>query len=172
LRKNSSGLSRTVHDYIATLAFVTAPPAIFQRRENVTFKLRATNSGVARWPAIGAPDTKGIVRLGAHLLSADEEEVEWDGGRAILPRDLEPGESAEMEFVSRAPNDPGNYIIEFDMVADTSPGSKISVRAFCRTISLSLDYFFAFSATEYCVSSQVSFNVPPPAGFFSIAMVN
>ena len=117
-RKRSSGASRTVHDYIATLAFAAARPAIFQPGEHVNFKVRATNSGVARWPAVGAPETKGIVRLGAHLLSANEEEVEWDAGRAILPRDLEPGESAEIEFVFRAPNDPGNYIIEFDMVAE------------------------------------------------------
>jgi hypothetical protein len=26
--------------------------------------------------------------------------------------------SAEIEFAFRAPNDPGNYIIEFDMVAE------------------------------------------------------
>ena len=60
----------------------------------------------------------GIVRLGAHLLGADEEELNWDGGRAILPRDLNPGESAEIEFVFRAPEQPGDYIIEFDMVAE------------------------------------------------------
>jgi tRNA (mo5U34)-methyltransferase len=117
-RKGASGASHTVHDYVATLEFTAAPPAIFQPGENVAFKLRATNSGHARWPAMGPPETKGIVRLGAHLLRADEEELNWDGGRAILPHDLEPGESAEIEFVFRAPNNPGSYIIEFDMVAE------------------------------------------------------
>jgi hypothetical protein len=117
-RKTSAGVQATVHDYVASLAFAAAPRSIFQPGEQVNFTVRTTNSGGARWPSIGAPETKGIVRLGAHLLRADEEEIEWDGGRAILPRDLEAGETAEIDFVFRAPNDAGNYIIEFDMVAE------------------------------------------------------
>ena len=117
-RKDSSAVSRTVHDYVASLTFAAPPPTVVQPSETVVFKLRATNSGHARWPAIGAAETKGIVRLGAHLLRADEEEVNWDGGRAVLPRDLAPGETADIEFVFRAPQQPGDYIIEFDMVAE------------------------------------------------------
>jgi len=117
-RKNPSAVSSSVHDYVATLAFSAAPPARVQAGETITFNLRATNSGRARWPAVGAPETKGIVRLGAHLLGADEAELNWDGGRAILPRDLSPGETAELEFVFRAPEKSGDYIIEFDMVAE------------------------------------------------------
>ncbi|HEX4631050.1 MAG TPA: DUF1698 domain-containing protein [Chthoniobacterales bacterium] len=117
-RKSSSGVRRTVHDYVATISFTAPPPPTFTAGELITFRLGVTNSGHARWPAVGAPETKGIVRLGAHLLGADEEELNWDGGRAILPRDLSPGEGAEIEFVFRAPNDPGSYIIEFDMVAE------------------------------------------------------
>jgi hypothetical protein len=55
------------------------------------------------WPATGPPETKGIVRLGAHLLRGDEEEV---------------GESAEITFVTRAPEQSGAYIIEFDLAAE------------------------------------------------------
>jgi tRNA (mo5U34)-methyltransferase len=117
-RKNPSAVSASVHDYVATLAFSATPPAIIPAGETVTVKLHATNSGRARWPALGAPETKGTVRLGAHLLRADEEELNWDGGRAILPRDLAPGETAELEFVFRAPEKPGDYIVEFDMVAE------------------------------------------------------
>ena len=116
-RKDPSSVSRTVHDYVATLTFLSPPPTVLQPNESVVFKLRATNSGHARWPAVGAPETKGIVRLGAHLRRSDEEEVNWDGGRAILPHDLAPGETAEIEFAFRAPQT-GDYIIEFDMVAE------------------------------------------------------
>jgi hypothetical protein len=77
-----------------------------------------TNSGRTSWPATGGPATKGIVRLGAHLLRSDEEEVNWDYGRAPLPRDLAAGESAEIEFTTRAPEKPGAYILEFDLVAE------------------------------------------------------
>ena len=117
-RKGTSTVPRTVHDYVAGIAFVSAPRETLRPGENVTFNLRVTNSGHARWPAAGAPETKGIVRLGAHLLGADEEELQWDCGRAILPRDLAPGETADLEFAFRAPPKPGHYIVEFDMVAE------------------------------------------------------
>jgi tRNA (mo5U34)-methyltransferase len=117
-RKSPDAAPTSVHDYVATLAFLAAPPSTVSASETVTFDLRVTNCGRARWPALGAPETKGIVRLGAHLLRADEEEVHWDGGRAALPRDLAPGETAELEFVFRATDKTGAYIIEFDMVAE------------------------------------------------------
>jgi hypothetical protein len=117
-RKGTSTVPPTVHDYVAAIAFVSAPRETLRPGENVTFNLRVTNSGHARWPAAGALETKGIVRLGAHLLGADEEELQWDCGRAILPRDLAPGETADLEFVFRAPPKPGHYIVEFDMVAE------------------------------------------------------
>jgi tRNA (mo5U34)-methyltransferase len=117
-RKSSSGGARHVHDYVAALSFPTAPPRTVSAGEGMTFKVRATNAGRASWPAVGAPETKGIVRLGAHLLGPDEEELDWDSGRAVLPRDLAPGETADLEFVFRAPEEAGDYIIEFDMVAE------------------------------------------------------
>ena len=117
-RKNPSRVSPSVHDYVATLAFAAAPPVKVQPGEVVTFKLRVTNTGRAHWPAVGGPETKGVVRLGAHLLGDDEEELNWDGGRATLTRDLPPGQMTEVEFVFRAPQKAGAYIIEFDMVAE------------------------------------------------------
>jgi tRNA (mo5U34)-methyltransferase len=117
-RKSSSGIPISVHDYIAAVAFSSTPPSTLSAGKTVSFNLRVSNCGRAHWPALGAPETKGIVRLGAHLLRADEEEVNWDGGGAALPRDLAPGETAELEFVFRAPEQAGAYIIEFDMVAE------------------------------------------------------
>jgi hypothetical protein len=62
------------------------------------------------------PETIG--RFGAHLLRGDEEELNWDCGRAALPRDLAPGETTDLEFIFRASKEPGDYILEFDMVAE------------------------------------------------------
>ena len=117
-RKTPFAVSSSVHDFVAALSFSASPAATVHANEEVTFKLRVTNCGRARWPAIGAPETKGIVRLGAHLLGADEEELQWDSGRATLPRNVAPGENAELEFAFRAPEKAGDYIIEFDMVAE------------------------------------------------------
>ncbi len=87
--------------------------------EPLHFRLRVENTGMARWPAHGETGTdKGAVHLGSHLLKADEEEVFWDYGRARLPQDLEAGESTHVEITLPAPDAPGSYIIEFDMVAE------------------------------------------------------
>ena len=119
-RKRAGG-SRSVvaNNYAATLALADdEAPTVCRPGAELIFHIRATNSGSAPWPATGGPGEKGIVQLGAHLLRKDEEEVNWDYGRAALPRTLAPGDSAEIEFVSRAPEEPGAYIIEFDLVAE------------------------------------------------------
>lgn len=94
-------------------------PHICRASSELTFRLRAENVGLARWPATGDGATgKGAIYLGSHLLRDTEEEVEWDYGRARLLRDLEPGEAADIEFKVRSPQTPGRYIVEFDMVVE------------------------------------------------------
>ena len=118
-RKSATRMEPSVQDYVARIEFAGGkPPAIVRTGTALIFRIRVTNVGRVVWPAEGAPDIKGIVRLGAHLLRADEAEVEWDGGRGFLPHDLAPGESAEIAFDFKTPREPGAYIIEFDMVAE------------------------------------------------------
>ena len=118
-RKGAGQVRSAVADCVATLAFADdKAPTVCQPGAELIFRVRATNSGRASWPATGEPGEKGVVHLGAHLLRGDEEEVNWDYGRAALPRSLAPGESAEIEFISRAPDEPGAFIIEFDLVAE------------------------------------------------------
>lgn len=117
-RKSRSPI-RAAPNYVATLTFADdKPPTECTPGDELTFRIRVTNSGRASWPATGTPNIKGVVRLGAHLLKSDEEEVNWDYGSAPLPRDLAPGETAEIEFVTHAPKEPGAYIIEFDLAAE------------------------------------------------------
>jgi tRNA (mo5U34)-methyltransferase len=104
--------------FVAQLKLEEAP-ATCRASSDLNFRLRVKNVGLARWPAAGANESdQGAVSLGSHLLKSDEEEVDWDYGRARLPRDLEPGETANLEFKIRAPETPGSYIVEFDMVAE------------------------------------------------------
>jgi tRNA (mo5U34)-methyltransferase len=96
-----------------------AAPRTGRASAELTFLLHVENIGLARWPATGEKGTdKGAVHLGSHLLRDTEDEVDWDYGRARLPRDLEPGESADLELKVQLPETPGRYIVEFDMVAE------------------------------------------------------
>ncbi len=104
--------------YLAALALQAGAPACRPEQE-LSFTLRVKNSGLTRWPAQGEGlSDKGAVRLGAHLMHANDEEISWDYGRANLPQDLEPGAEAVIDMVLRAPQEPGRYIVEFDMVSE------------------------------------------------------
>jgi tRNA (mo5U34)-methyltransferase len=118
-RKSAAQSERDVlHHHIAALA-LEAGPEISRAGDELGFTLRLENAGLTRWPARGEVETrKGAVQLGAHLLCSNEEELSWDYGRADLPQDLEPGEVASISIVLRAPQEPGRYIVEFDMVAE------------------------------------------------------
>ena len=111
-------------NFVAELQLETGPTTCAPSAE-LTFRLRVENIGLARWPATGKvneggafENDKGAVSLGSHLLASDEDEVNWDYGRARLPHDLGPGEAATLELLVRAPETPGRYIVEFDMVAE------------------------------------------------------
>jgi tRNA (mo5U34)-methyltransferase len=83
------------------------------------FRIGAENAGLTQWLAAGEPATgKGAVRLGAHLLGDDGRVVAWNYGRAALPRNVAPGEAAELDIFLRAPDRPGRYYVELDMVAE------------------------------------------------------
>ena len=89
-------------------------------RATLRFRIRAENTGLMPWIADGEPATgKGAVQLGVDLL--DDEgmtEVIWDYGRAALPRNVALGETILLDLSSEAPNRPGRYSVELDMVAE------------------------------------------------------
>ena len=104
--------------FVAELRLEEAPDTCSPTSE-LTFQVRVENVGLARWPAAAeSNDGKGTVSLGAHILRADEEEVDWDYGRAPLPGNLEPGGIVTIVLRVQAPELPGAYIVEFDMVAE------------------------------------------------------
>lgn len=106
------------HHYVAALA-LEAGPGSCRPGEELSFTLRVENRGLVNWPARGGgPSGQGAIHLGAHLLREDEEELAWDFGRSDLPRDLPPGDSARVRITLRAPDRPGRYVVEFDMVAE------------------------------------------------------
>jgi hypothetical protein len=110
--------SRIGVDLAATITLVRGP-RVCQPSSQLQSHIRAENSGFATWLAAGDPKTgKGMVQLCGHLLRDDGEEVDWDYGRAARKSDLAAREVAYFDMCLQAPNRPGRYYVEFDMIAE------------------------------------------------------
>jgi hypothetical protein len=117
-RKTTNDEAEALKHFVARLSLERGPRDCAPSAD-LNFQLCVENIGLARWPAGGEDVSgKGAVSLGSHLLKDTEEEVDWDYGRAQLPDDLEPGSATEVEIRLQAPQAPGKYIVEFDMVAE------------------------------------------------------
>ena len=58
------------------------------------------------------------VRLGAHLLSANGDTLQWDFARQSLPVSVNPGEDIYLELITAAPNLRGDFLLELDLVKE------------------------------------------------------
>ena len=74
-------------------------------------RARVTNRGTGLWPV----DEE--IRLGNHWRDGDTITVH-DDGRADLPFALRPGETVEITLSIRAPESPGEYVLELDMMQE------------------------------------------------------
>jgi LCP family protein required for cell wall assembly len=71
------------------------------------------NNGFLEWNIEGSSK----IRLGTHWLNRDTQEVViWDGDRGLLPEDVSHAEEATVEINIKAPDTPGRYILQYDMV--------------------------------------------------------
>jgi hypothetical protein len=61
---------------------------------------------------MGAPD----VRITYHWLSPDRDLYDYKGRRTVLPHMLRPGERIRLPAPVRSPKEPGDYILQWDMV--------------------------------------------------------
>jgi ubiquinone/menaquinone biosynthesis C-methylase UbiE len=94
---------------------VASAPAAASPGETVTATVRITNAGTATWPAgVGT----GQVRLGIQLLDAASRVTDRDFARVDLTADVAAGESRTIRAVFRAPVQPGDYRLKFDLVAE------------------------------------------------------
>src|SRR4029453_11452069 len=78
---------------------------------------RVTNLSTRAFPA-QATYGRRLVRLGAQLCAADGTVVNRDYERAWLPAALPPGESATVPVTIKAPEQPGRYMLKFDLVSE------------------------------------------------------
>jgi hypothetical protein len=95
-------------------------PTTCRPGDDVKYRVQVENQGSASWRARGEQGTyEGAVRLGAHLVPPDDFDVPvWDFGRADLDAEVAPGGQTSIDIVMRAPERPGVYQVEFDMVAE------------------------------------------------------
>ena len=72
------------------------------------------NDSPVAWPLpeMGAPD----VRITYHWLTADGDLYDYKGRRTNLPHMLKPGETASLPASVRSPKEPGDYILQWDLV--------------------------------------------------------
>ncbi|HEX8292027.1 MAG TPA: DUF1698 domain-containing protein [Pyrinomonadaceae bacterium] len=112
--------SRWISYLAAKLSVEEAPPRCAAGDAGVSFRVRAENTGLARW--IRGDDTgtqEASVHLVAHLYGAEgDEPVSWYHAGGYLPRDVAPGESVVIDIRMNAPAAPGRYRLEFDMVSE------------------------------------------------------
>jgi tRNA (mo5U34)-methyltransferase len=94
-------------------------PASVGRDMPYVVRVRAENRALATWLAAGVPPNgNGAVRLGAHLLDTEGEELDWEYGEAALTHDVPHGASTELELALFAPESAGAFDVEIDLLAE------------------------------------------------------
>jgi SAM-dependent methyltransferase/uncharacterized protein YbaR (Trm112 family) len=83
--------------------------------EAIELTVTITNQGDTRWLA-ATPGETGEVHLGAQLFDASHALLREDYARVKLPRDLRPRETVRLRCVLPPIRQPGDYLIELDMV--------------------------------------------------------
>jgi hypothetical protein len=111
-------------------ALTAAPGAKVQVEASVT------NTSGRVWPVRSAAETKYKLHLRNHWLTAGGEMKQMNDGRADLVEDLKPLEEITLSLTVTTPTEPGDYILELDMVQEHvawfkdkgSPTCRVPVR--------------------------------------------
>lgn len=94
-------------------------PSTFAAGTKTTISVLVTNKGYAPWPAVGRSGTdQYAVALRNRWLRPDGTVVKDEDGRARFPYDLEHGDTAGVHIEITAPEVPGDYVLEFDVVQE------------------------------------------------------
>ena len=103
-------------DYREEIVALNAP-AVMKPGEKANVRFKVKNMGYSTWPAVGNKEGRFQVNLRDRWLNADgrTEVNSLDGGTG-MPADLAPGGEVELPLSMTAPRNPGEYIVEVDMV--------------------------------------------------------
>lgn len=104
-------------DFRAGLRAVEVPARVASKAR-VKIRVALRNDGHTVWLARERGLSPFQLNAANHWLDAEGRVVTNDDGRGALPRDLRPGEEAEVTFDINAPPRPGDYILEIDMLQE------------------------------------------------------
>jgi hypothetical protein len=88
-------------------------PSTLRVNQRVEVRFKVKNLGGATWPSVGNRDSVYQVHLGDRWMK-DGKIIE--DARGQLKADLPPGQETEITMVIKAPDIPGNYTLQLDMV--------------------------------------------------------
>jgi dolichyl-phosphate-mannose-protein mannosyltransferase len=95
------------------------PPSVLRRQQRASVDVVVRNESGQSWAAWECGGGPYQVSLGNHWLDENGKTVINDDGRAVLLKRLDPGESVDLKLVVNAPRNPGNYILELDMLQES-----------------------------------------------------
>jgi hypothetical protein len=102
--------------YRARIEFRRGIEGILVTGEDLPLDVKVTNDSPHRWQVARNASLEGGIAVSWHLRAADGSMLVENHPRRWLPRDLGPGESAEVTLGVRMPSSPGLYRIELDLV--------------------------------------------------------
>jgi hypothetical protein len=105
------------NDFRAALR-VTSSPDVLRAGQQASLQVAVANKSKAIWLARERSGGRYQVSLGNHWLDRSGKVTISDDGRAALLTDLRPGEEVELKLVVNAPNTPGDYLLELDMLQE------------------------------------------------------
>lgn len=99
------------------------PPAKLRTGQPVVVQVKFRNDSTIFWWSRGGPintrpDNKFYIAAGNRWLKSDGSLLTNMDGRYGISKDLKPGEENEVPLKVTAPKDPGEYILEVDLVQE------------------------------------------------------
>ena len=80
--------------------------------------VHVANASSTTWAGVDGSGPDPDLSVGNHWLDPGDNVVQMDDGRAVLPVRLAPGERVVVPLTVRAPDVPGSYLLEIDLVKE------------------------------------------------------
>jgi hypothetical protein len=93
-------------------------PATVPKGERLQLRVLIKNAGDTLWPGCERSAGRFQINLGSHWLNANGQVASKEEGRSPLPAGLAPGQEITVSFSVATPAEPGDYVLEFDMLQE------------------------------------------------------